>query len=192
MTGPLPASTRPASSPDVIQASLMPLAQQPSHTRRPAIQSRRRSGQLGPPGCSGRLSSLHAGEPPTNRGPSSSPGPQETTPPSSAHPRRTHPAVEAPRKEMFAQGSGVGWRYRIEYITLKQGKWIRSPREKKRGPGMEQENIAVTCQRKFGPCSLLGALWCRVLRAEDGRQVYELCLEMRELCPQCEGGEDAE
>lgn len=41
-------------------------------------------------------------------------------------------------QEMFAQGSGVGWRYRIEYITLKQGKWIRSPREKKRGPGMEQ------------------------------------------------------
>ena len=39
---------------------------------------------------------------------------------------------------MFAQGSGVGWRYRIEYITLKQGKWFRSPREKKRGPGMEQ------------------------------------------------------
>ena len=38
---------------------------------------------------------------------------------------------------MFAQGSGVGWRYRIEYITLNQGTWMRSPQEKKR-LGMEQ------------------------------------------------------
>lgn len=54
MTGPLPASTRPASSPDIIQASLISLAQQPppTHTS-PCKPSRRRSGRLWPPGAQG-------------------------------------------------------------------------------------------------------------------------------------------
>ena len=108
----------------------MPPAQQPTP---PHVALRPRA--VGAQACSGLLrpqgrSSQHAGEP-ANRGPSSLPGPQETTPPSSAHPRQTHPAVEAPRKVPEASvelgGGGGGGAVRVSRkVRPDLGRGLRS------------------------------------------------------------------
>lgn len=118
MTGSLPASTRPAFSPGIIQASLIPLAQQPppTHTSpcnpepsalRPARAFR----------GSGRPSSLHAGEPSANRGPSSSPGPQKPAPSPSAHPARPtlrwRRPERSPRDAWSWEAGGRKWGGRV-------------------------------------------------------------------------------
>ena len=123
MTGPLPASTRPASSPDIIQASLISLAQQPppTHTS-PCKPSRRRSGRLWPPGAQGEHHLCTQVNHPPTEAPAARLDPRNQPPPHLRIPAR--PTLRWRRPERSPRDA---WRWEAGGRKLGGGRVSKSP-----------------------------------------------------------------